>query len=76
MNITIKEMVLKVKKINDTQYTREIYNMDGDLVWSGGNQYYKYDGMEVMDTQRMSELIEQMKKLPAWNIVQVENDFA
>jgi hypothetical protein len=29
-----------------------------------------------MDSERMTDLIEQMKQLPFWNIVEVENDFA
>lgn len=75
MNITIKEMILKVKKINDTQYVREVYDLRGNLVWTGGNQYYVYHGLEVMDEQKMNELIDQMKQLPSFNIVEVQNDF-
>lgn len=75
MNITIKEMILKVNKINDTQYVREVYDLHGNLVWSGGNQYYIYDGMEVMNNDKMLELIDQMKRLPSFNIVEVQNDF-
>lgn len=75
MNITLKEMILKVKKINDTHYVREIYDLRGNLVWTGGNQYYIYYDLEVMDSQKMRELINQMKQLPSFNIVQIENDF-
>lgn len=75
MNITIKEMILKVKKINDTQYVREVYDLRGNLVWAGSAQYYIYQGLEVIDENRMNELIEQMKQLPSFNIVGVQNDF-
>lgn len=75
MNIIIKEMILKVKKINDTQYVREVYDLRGNLVWTSGNQYYIYDGMEVMNSIKMLELIEQMKGLPVFNIIEVQNDF-
>jgi hypothetical protein len=75
MNITVKDMILKVKKVNDTQYVREIYNLEGVLVWSGGMQYYIYENSEVMNSQKMSELIQQMKRISAWNIVTIENDF-
>ncbi len=68
-------MILKVRKINDTQYVREIYDLRGNLVWTGGDQYFVYDGLEVMNRQRMDELIEQMKKIPMFNIVEVQNDF-
>lgn len=76
MNITLKEMILKIKKINDTQYVREIYDLRGNLVWTGGNQYYVYEGLEVMNAERILDLIEQMKKIPSFNIVEVVNDFA
>ena len=76
MNITLKEMILKIKKINDTQYVREIYDLRGNLVWTGGNQYYIYEGLEVMNAEKILDLIEQMKKMPSFNIVEVVNDFA
>ena len=76
MNITLKEMILKIKKINDTQYVREIYDLRGNLVWTGGNQYYVYEGLEVMNAERILDLIEQMKIMPSFNIVEVDNDFA
>ena len=76
MNIQYKEMILKVKKLDDTRYTREVYDRQDNLVWSGGIQYYIHDGLEVMNAARMTDLIEQMKKLPTLNIVEVINDFA
>ena len=75
MNIRLKEMKLSVKKINDTQYRRYITDLNGNLIWDGGAQYYVYDNMIVMNSSRMNDLIVQMKRLPCWNIVEIENDF-
>jgi len=76
MNIQYKEMILKVKKLDDARYVREVYDRQDNLIWSGGIQYYVYDGIEVMNTTKMTDLIEQMKKLPTFNILEVINDFA
>lgn len=75
MDIKLKEMRLIVKKLDDSTYTREVYDMSGTLVWSGGKQYYVYDNMTVMTSQKMNELIEQMKNTGHFNIIDVQNDF-
>lgn len=76
MNITIKDMKLFVKKIDNEKYKRHITDLNGNLIWEDKEQYYVYQGLTTMDSQRMNDLIEQMKQLPFWNIVEVENDFA
>ena len=75
MNVTLKEMILRVKKINDCQYVREIYDFEDNLLWTGGDQYFMFEGLEVMNKEKMKELIEQMMALPSFNIVKVENEF-
>ena len=74
MQTTLKEMKLKIIKLNDTQYKRVIEDFDGNEIWNGGEQYYIYDGVVVMQNQNLLELIEQMKGLPFWNIVEVINE--
>jgi len=69
-------MKLTVKKIDHEKYRRTITNLEGSLIWDGGEQFYVFQDLEVMNAERMHDLIEQMKKLPFWNIVEVENDFA
>lgn len=76
MNIQLKPMKLLVKKLDDTKYKRTITDLDGNLIWEDKEQWYVYNGDIVMDTQKMNDLINQMKKLPFWNIVEVENEFA
>lgn len=76
MNIQLKQMKLSVKKIDSEKYRRTITDLNGNLIWDGGEQYYIYQGSIAMDSNRMNDLIEQMKRLPVWNIVEVENDFA
>jgi len=76
MNIQLKPMKLLVKKLDDTKYKRTITDLDGNLIWEDKEQWYVYNGDIVMDTQKMNELINQMKQLPFWNIVEVENEFA
>ena len=75
MNITYKPMKLTVKKIDHEKYRRTISNLEGSLIWDGGEQFYVFQDLEVMNAEKMHDLIEQMKKLPFWNIVEVENDF-
>lgn len=75
MNIQLKEMKLSVKKLDSEKYKRTITDLQGNVIWDGGEQYYNYYGSVVMDADKMNDLIEQMKKLPCWNIVEVENDF-
>jgi hypothetical protein len=75
MDIILKEMILKVKKISDSQYVREIYDFEDNLLWTGGDQYFMFEGMVVMNKEKMSELIEQMCSLPFFNIIKIENDF-
>jgi hypothetical protein len=75
METRLKEMRLKIVKLNDTQYKRVIEDLDGKEIWNGGAQYYVYDGIVVMTNDRLIELIEQMKNLPDWNIVEVINNF-
>lgn len=74
METRLKEMRLKVIKLNDTQYKRIIEDFDGNEIWNGGEQYYIYDGFEVMTSSNLLELIDQMKQLPFWNIVEVVNE--
>ena len=74
METRLKEMRLKVIKLNDTQYKRIIEDFDGNEIWNGGEQYYIYDGLEVMTSTNLLELIEQMKGLSVWNIVEVVNE--
>lgn len=74
METRLKEMRLKVIKLNDTQYKRIIEDFDGNEIWNGGEQYYIYDGLEVMTSTNLLELIDQMKGLSVWNIVEVVNE--
>lgn len=74
METRLKEMRLKLIKLNDTQYKRIIEDFDGNEIWNGGEQYYIYDGLEVMTSTNLLELIEQMKGLSVWNIVEVVNE--
>lgn len=76
MNIQLKQMKLSVKKIDNKKYRRTITDLNGNLIWEDKEQYYLYQGLVTMDSKRMTDLIEQMKQLPFWNIVEVENDFA
>lgn len=75
MNIQLKPMKLLVKKLDETKYKRTIIDLDGNLIWEDKEQWYVYNGDIVMDSQRMNDLINQMKKIPFWNIVEVENEF-
>lgn len=74
METRLKKMRLKIIKLNDTQYKRIIEDLDGNEIWNGGEQYYIYNGLEVMPSNHLLELIEQMKNLPFWNIVEVVNE--
>ena len=76
MNIQLKEMKLFVKKLDSEKYKRYITDLNGNPIWEDKEQYYLYQGLVTMDSERMTDLIEQMKQLPFWNIVEVENDFA
>lgn len=75
MNIQLKEMKLFVKKLDSEKYKRYITDLNGNPIWEDKEQYYLYQGLVTMDSYRMTDLIEQMKQLPFWNIVEVENDF-
>jgi hypothetical protein len=74
METRLKEMRLKIIKLNDTHYKRVIEDLDGDEIWNGGEQYYVYDGIVVITNDGLIDLIEQMKKLSVWNIVEVINE--
>lgn len=74
METRLKEMRLKITKLNDTQYKRVIEDLDGNEIWNGGEQYNVYDGIVVMTNDNLLELIEQMKGVPFWNIVEVINE--
>jgi len=74
METRLKEMRLKIIKLNDTQYKRVIEDLNGNEIWNGSEQYYVYDGVVVMTNDNLLELIEQMKKLSVWNIVEVINE--
>ena len=76
MNITLKDMKLFVKKIDSEKYKRYITDLNDNPIWEDKEQYYLYQGLVTMDSERMNDLINQMKQLPYWNIVEVENDFA
>jgi hypothetical protein len=76
MNTELKEMKLLVKKIPGGKYVRTIVDTHGNEIWNGGEQYYIYMGETVMTNEAMLDLINQMKQLPFWNIVDIENDFA
>ena len=67
-------MRLKINKLNDTQYKIVIEDFDGNKIWNGGEQYYIYDGVVVIQNENLLELVEQMKALPFWNIVEVINE--
>jgi hypothetical protein len=69
-------MKLLVKKLDDTKYKRTITDLNGNVIWEDKEQWYVYNGDIVMDAQRMDDLINQMKRVSFWNIVEVENDFA
>ena len=69
-------MKLFVKKIDSEKYKRYITDLNGNPIWEDKEQYYLYQGLVTMDSERMNDLINQMKQLPYWNIVEVENDFA
>ena len=74
METRLKEMKLKITKLNDTQYKRVIEDLDGNEIWNGGEQYYIYDNVVVMSNDNLLELIEQMKGVPFWNIIEVINE--
>lgn len=74
METRLKEMRLKIVKLNDTQYKIVIEDLDGVEIWNGGKQYYIYDDVVVMSNDNLLELIEQMKGVPFWNIVEVINN--
>ena len=74
METRLKEMKLKIIKLNDTKYKRLIEDFDGNEIWNGGEQYYIYDGLVVMTSTHLLELIEQMKNVTFWNIVEVANE--
>jgi hypothetical protein len=74
METRLKEMRLKIIKLNDTQYKRVIEDLNGNEIWNGGEQYYIYDSVVVMTNDGLIDLIEQMKKLSVWNIVEVINE--
>ena len=74
METILKDMRLKIIKLNDIQYKRIIEDFDGNEIWNGGQQYYIYDGLEVMSPAHLLELIDQMKGLSVWNIVEVINE--
>ena len=76
MNIQLKPMKLLVKKLDDTKYKRTITDLNGNVIWEDKEQWYVYNGDIVMDAQRIDDLINQMKRVSFWNIVEVENDFA
>ena len=76
MNIQLKPMKLLVKKLDDTKYKRTITDLNGNVIWEDKEQWYVYNGDIVMDAQRINDLINQMKRVSFWNIVEVENDFA
>ncbi len=76
MNIQLKPMKLLVKKLDDTKYKRTITDLNGNVIWEDKEQWYVYNNDIVMDAQRMDDLINQMKGVSFWNIVEVENDFA
>ena len=67
-------MRLKINKLNDTQYKIVIEDFDGNKIWNGDEQYYIYDGVVVIQNENLLELVEQMKALPFWNIVEVINE--
>jgi hypothetical protein len=75
MNIQLKPMKLLVKKLDDTKYKRTITDLNGNVIWEDKEQWYVYNGDIVMDAQRMDDLINQMKRVSFWNIVEVENEF-
>jgi len=74
METILKDMRLKINKLNDTQYKIVIEDFDGNKIWNGGEQYYIYDGVVVIQNENLLELVEQMKALPFWNIVEVINE--
>jgi hypothetical protein len=74
METILKDMRLKINKLNDTQYKIVIEDLNGNEIWNGGEQYYIYDDVVVMSNDNLLELIEQMKGVPFWNIVEVINN--
>ena len=74
METILKDMRLKINKLNDTQYKIVIEDFDGNKIWNGDEQYYIYDGVVVIQNENLLELVEQMKALPFWNIVEVINE--
>lgn len=76
MNIQLKPMILLVKKLDNSKYKRTITDLNGNIIWEDKEQWYVYNGDIVMDAQRINDLIDQMKRVSFWNIVEVENDFA
>jgi hypothetical protein len=74
METILKDMRLKINKLNDTQYKIVIEDLNGNEIWNGGEQYYIYDSVVVMTNDGLIDLIEQMKKLSVWNIVEVINE--
>ena len=69
MDIQLKDMKL-VFTISDNTLTRVIQDLDGNTIWSNNGEYYD----ETMPLSLLEDYETQMKQLPFWNIVEVENN--
>lgn len=69
MDIQIKDMKL-ILTISGNTLTRVVEDLDGNLIWSNGGEYYD----NTMPSTLLDDYEAQMKQLSFWNIVQVEKN--
>lgn len=69
MDIQIKDMKL-VLTISGNTLTRVVEDLDGNLIWSNGGEYYD----DTMPSTLLDDYENQMKQLSFWNIVEVEKN--
>lgn len=69
MDIQIKDMKL-ILTISGNTLTRVVEDLDGNLIWSNGGEYYD----DTMPSTLLDDYENQMKQLSFWNIVEVEKN--
>jgi len=66
MDIQIKNMKL-VFSISGNTLTRVVEDLDGNIIWSNGGEYYD----DTMPSSLLNDYEIQMKQMSFWNIVEV-----
>lgn len=70
MTITLKDMKLIFTIWNEEEkWTRRVEDMDGNLIWTAGEEKCLYDQREE---EYLNEWETQMRALECWNIVEHE----